>query len=238
FESLHGAPVILSGLHSALPAIVIGVRSVNPDARIVYVMTDGAALPIAFSDTVSHMKDEGVLHATITAGQAFGGDYEAVNVYSAIAAAREVANADVIITGMGPGNLGTGSKLGFAMLEQASLANAVAALGGTPILVPRISFSDARPRHRALSHHTVTVLSLTLAEVTVTLPPFPAERAQEIDRSVSGLRSRHKFVEVELGEAEEILAKSDALRSMGRTFADDPSPFRTAAAAGVYAATM
>jgi len=168
FEGLAGAPVVLSGLHSALPAIALGARSVRPDARIVYVMTDAAALPLAFSDTVPAMRDAGLLDATITAGQAFGGDYESVNVYSGMAAASAVCEADVIIAGMGPGNLGTGSRLGFALLEQGALVNAVASLQGTPIVVPRISFTDPRERHRGVSHHTIAAMSVAaLASATL-----------------------------------------------------------------------
>ncbi|MCA1823531.1 MAG: DUF3866 family protein [Frankia sp.] len=51
-DSLDGTPVIVADLHSALPAIVVGVRAERADARIVYVMTDGGALPLWFSRTV------------------------------------------------------------------------------------------------------------------------------------------------------------------------------------------
>ena len=45
-DDLGGLPVVHVPLHSQLPAAVLGVRSVRPDARIAYVMTDGAALPL------------------------------------------------------------------------------------------------------------------------------------------------------------------------------------------------
>ena len=51
--SIDGLPVVATPLHSQLPAVAIGVRSVRPDARIAYVMTDGAALPLALSDLVA-----------------------------------------------------------------------------------------------------------------------------------------------------------------------------------------
>ena len=57
--------------------------SARPDARLAYVMTDGAALPLALSDLVAAAaRHASLLDATITCGHAFGGDYEAVSVYS------------------------------------------------------------------------------------------------------------------------------------------------------------
>jgi hypothetical protein len=240
FTSLNGAPVVLSGLHSALPAIAVGARSIRKDVRIVYVMTDAAALPLAFSDTVAGMKDNYLIDATITTGQAYGGDYEAVNVFSGIASARAVAKADLVIAGMGPGNLGTGSRLGFALIEQGVLVNAVSALGGEPVVVPRVSFSDQRKRHYGVSHHTVTALTVAAqTRATVVFAPLDAEKAAVVGDAVDGLRSRHKVEVVELGDAEAALRASRVeLKTMGRSYTEDPEPFRAAAAAGVYAARL
>jgi hypothetical protein len=240
FEGLRDAPVVLCGLHSALPAVAIGARSVRPNLVVAYVMTDAAALPLALSDTVAAMRSTRLLDVTITCGQAFGGDYEAVNVYSGIAAARSVADADLVLCGMGPGNLGTGSRLGFALIEQGALVNAVAALGGTPVVVPRLSFSDARERHYGISHHTVTALTaIATARAVVTLPPLEPEKKSALNESIRALAGAHDVVTVQLGAAEAALRASPlALRTMGRSFDDDPEPFRAAAAAGTFAARM
>jgi hypothetical protein len=243
FSSLEGAPVILPGLHSALAPVCIAAKTIAEELRIAYVMTDAAALALPFSDTVAALRGAGLLDATVTTGQAFGGDFEAVNVYSGIAAARTVAKADLVVAGMGPGNLGTGTRLGFALIEQGALVNAVVSLGGTAIVVPRISFTDRRARHVGLSHHTVTALTLSaLAPATVVLPNFEPALRSTIDRALSssGIGERHAIETVVLSELiEEALRDSPVpLRSMGRTFADDPQPFRAAAAAGVLAARL
>ena len=47
-------------------------------------MTDGGALPAWFSRTVAGLRAAGWLTATITTGQSFGGDYEAVTVHSGL----------------------------------------------------------------------------------------------------------------------------------------------------------
>jgi len=44
-DSIDGMPVVAAALHSQVPAVALGIRRLAPDARIVYVMTDGAALP-------------------------------------------------------------------------------------------------------------------------------------------------------------------------------------------------
>ena len=58
-----------------------------PRFRLVYLMTDGAAclLPLAAR---SGAMPKDIITATVTCGHAFGGDYEAVNLYSAQCSAR------------------------------------------------------------------------------------------------------------------------------------------------------
>lgn len=239
FTGLDGAPVVVAGLHSALAPALIAARAVRPEVRTAFVMTEGGALPIGFSEAVPALREAGLLDATVTAGQAFGGDHEAVNRYSGIAAAHAVAGAGLVVVGMGPGNLGTGSRLGFAALEMADAINAVAALGGRPVVVPRLSWADRRERHRGLSHHTVAVLSMALASAEIALPPLAPVRAAEVRAALddAGLLERHRLVEVDLGSVEKALEASPVpLRSMGRSYAEDPDYFRAAAAAGVHAA--
>jgi hypothetical protein len=237
-ESLFGLPVVAAGLHSALAPAVIGVRATRPGARIAYVMTDAAALPLAFSRTVPALRDAGLLQVVVTVGQAFGGDLEAVTIFGALAAVRAVAGADLAIVGMGPGNLGTGSRWGSAALEVGQILNAAAAIGAAPIAAPRISFADPRDRHRGVSHHTQTALEVVaLAPARIAIPPLEPERAALVREQLQRACKHHELVEVDLGDAERMLAESPIpLQSMGRVFGDDPDYFRTAAAAGVLAA--
>lgn len=156
-DSLDKIPVLAGTLHSMLAPLCLQLQSTK--LRIAYLMTDGAALPISFSQTVEKLKKKNMLVGTVTAGNAFGGDLEAVNVYSGLLAARKVLNADIIIVSMGPGIVGTGTKWGFSGIEQGEILNAVEALDGIPLAVPRVSFADLRERHYGFSHHTITVLS-------------------------------------------------------------------------------
>ena len=172
-----------------------GIKAGRPEARVAYVMTDSAALPLAYSRLVQALREQGLLDVTVTAGQAFGGDLEAVNLYSALVTAAVAGKADIIIAGQGPGNVGTGTALGFGGVEQAMLLNAAAALEGLPIAVPRISFADPRARHLGLSHHTLTVLGrLTLAPAILPLPAVAPEHADRLLAQIEqhGL-SRHQL---------------------------------------------
>src|SRR5688500_4627906 len=109
-----GMPVVAAGLHSQVPAVAAAFKDAAPGARLAYVMTDGAGLPLALSDLVASLTDRDLIDATVTCGQAFGGDYEAVSLHSALAIARHVAGADAVVVAMGPGVAGTGTRLGFS----------------------------------------------------------------------------------------------------------------------------
>ncbi len=103
--SLGGVPVLIGTLHSQVGVAAVAVKSVDPTLRLVYVMTDGAALPLALSDLVADLCDRRLLDATVTAGHAFGGDLEAVGVASAVAPRSQPARC-------GRGHRGDGSRRG------------------------------------------------------------------------------------------------------------------------------
>ena len=160
WPDLDGRPVVACGLHSQVGIVAAVVKDLEPGARVAYVMTDGAALPLALSDLVAGLRERALLDVTITAGQAFGGELEAVSVPSALDLAVRLAGADMVIVAMGPGVVGTGSALGTTALEVAPIVDAAGALGGQPIVAARTSEADPRPRHQGLSHHTTAALRL------------------------------------------------------------------------------
>jgi hypothetical protein len=227
-ETLDGTPVVACTLHSQVACVATAFKHVRQDARVVYVMTDGAALPIVLSDLVEHMREAGVVDATVTAGHAFGGDIEAVSVPSALCLARHALDADLVVVAMGPGVVGTGSALGTTAVEAASTLDAAAVLGGHPILALRVSDLDGRDRHRGVSHHSTTVLRLARPGVTVPIPS-----GFDIDVDAPG----HWIEPIDTPPIAELLARRRLrVTTMGRTPDDDPVFFATAAAAGVAAA--
>src|SRR5690625_3779892 len=203
-DSLDGMPVIVADLHSALPAIIAGVHHYKPETKIAYIMTDGGALPAWFSRAIGTLRDVGWLDSTITVGQAFGGDYEAVSLHSGLLAARHVLDADLVIVAQVPGNLGTGTTWGFSGVAAAEALNAVNVLGGTPIASLRISGGDQRPRHRGISHHSLTAYGrVALAPAKVVVPQLGTAQPYapaDIDAGiVSLLHELAEQVEAEVG---------------------------------------
>ncbi len=235
FAGLAGMPVIICELHSMLAPAACGFTG-----KAAYIMTDGAALPIAMSRSVRELKQSGLIDVTITAGHAFGGDLEAVNVHSALVAATAVAKCDCAIVAMGPGIVGTGTRYGFSGVEQGWIADAVTKMGGRPIIVPRLSRKDPRSRHQVVSHHTLTVLrDICCTSVTCVLasdmdPKFQEEARERLADAVC--RGVHTLVSATGSEGvERAFMQGIGLSTMGRAFEEEPEFFLTSAAAGNYA---
>ncbi len=235
-DGLGRLPVVAASLHSQLLPVVAAVRARRPGARIVYVMTDGGALEAGLSRTVHRLRELGWLRGVVTAGHAVGGDLEAVNLYSALLAARAVAKADVAVVGMGPGVVGTDTAFGTTALELGSVLNAAASLGGIPIACVRMSSGDARARHTRVSHHALTaLLRVALAEADV---PIPAGRGEGLEE----IATLHRVVEVGTDGVLEALeaARAEGLEAshMGRGPQADELFFLAAGAAGYHAASF
>lgn len=243
-DDLAGMPVVVTDLHSALPAVLTGLRETAPGLRVAYVMTDGGALPIDFSRTVAGLRDAGWLTASVTVGQAYGGDLEAVNVHTGLLAARHVVGADVAVVSQGPGNLGTGTRWGFSGTSAGEAVNAAGTLGGRPVCALRISEADPRERHRGVSHHSLTAYGrVSLVPADVPVPRLPEELGRRVldqaQQLCDGSRGRLVLREVDIEGLDAALRDSPVpLRTMGRGYDDDRAGFLGAAVAGRYAARV
>ena len=245
---LEGMPVVVADLHSSLPAVLAGLRS--PDGarqpRVVYVMTDGGALPLAYSRLVAALSEAGWLAGTVTAGQAWGGDIEAVSIHNALLAARHVLRADAAIVIQGPGNLGTETPWGFSGVACGDVVNAIAALGGRPVACLRISQADARPRHLGISHHSMTAYGrVALAGADVVVPILEGALGAQVRREAEVLceprpgAAQHRLIEVSADGLMELLRAAEAetgvrLSTMRRGLDEDTAAFIAAAAAGSH----
>lgn len=232
-DSLDHTPVLVATLHSMLAPLALYLH--GQGYRTAYLMTDGAALPLAFSNTVAILKERSIICGSVTVGHAFGGDLEAVNVYSGLLAAKKVLAADVIISAMGPGIVGTGSKWGFTGVEQGEILNAVESLQGIPIVVPRIGFADARERHRGISHHTLTVLKrVCRVEAILPLPELEAGKMSYILEQLrkEELWERYLCCLERVESCQYILDNSPVkLSTMGRGLQEEPEFFKSLLAA-------
>lgn len=242
-KNLEGMPVLLGELHSMLPVALSWLRyreqqsnqAFQSARNVSYIMTDGGALPLAWSEHAAQLEAMGWLQSTITYGQAYGGKLEAVNKFSALIAAKHVAKADLCLVMMGPGIVGTGTRYGYSGIEVGELVNAVYALGGIPVVIPRLSFADERSRHRGISHHTLTALELAArCPAIVPLPILAGEEQVTVEEQLNRLES-HRIRLMSSAKVEHI---AESLRlypleitSMGRGLWQDPAYFQGVCAA-------
>jgi hypothetical protein len=205
--SLGGTPVVCCSLHSQVAPVCAALAG----RRVAYVQVAGGALPVSLSDAVRTLKARALLDVAVAAAPCLDGDVQCANVWAALA---WCAGHDAIVCSVGPGVIGTASRLGHGGTAAAEAANAAAALGGTPVIAVRMSEADERDRHRGVSHHTTEVLHLCLGEVMIGWP-------DEVDtdgwrEACAGLPLSH----------------------MGRGPDDDPVFFEAAFAAGRLAASL
>ncbi len=213
-ERIDDVPVVCTGLHSQLAPVCAALAG----HRVTYVQLSGGALPVSLSDTVRALKARRLLETAIAVSPCVDGDLQCVTAASAMTLAT-ARGADVVVCGIGPGIVGTGSRWGHGGLAVADAANTAAALGARPIVAPRVSFGDERPRHRGVSHHTRSALALCIDAVQVAWPRGlePPEGIDVVEVDVTGW---------------EATCAPLPLSHMGRGPAEDPWFFAAAFAAG------
>ena len=235
-KDIRGMKVLICELHSALIPLVKYLQSLDNSLNISYIMTDSAGLPIAYSKSVRSLKEQKLIKCSITCGHAFGGDYETVNIYTALLTAKEISKCDISVVTPGPGVVGTGTPYGFSGIEQGNIIDSVNNMGGIPIFVPRISFSDHRNRHHGISHHSVTVLEkIANTQAFIPIPLLEEEKMKIINNQIkaSQIPNKHKIVYTH-ERTLDILREQDNISTMGRGFQDDLDYFRTIGAAAEF----
>jgi hypothetical protein len=220
-DTLDGLPVVSCSLHSQVAPVCAALAG----HRVAYVQLAGGALPLGLSDTLRALRVRDLIAGTVSAGACFGGDAECVTAASALAWAA-AGGFEAVVCAIGPGIVGTGSRLGHGGLAAADAANTASALGGAPVLAVRVSSGDERQRHQGVSHHTRAVVELCLGDVEVAWPagldaPEWLEHRREVD----------------VGEWR-VACKGLPLEHMGRGPDDDPWFFASAFAAGELARTL
>ena len=153
-DSLDAMPVVLCTVHSQVAPVCAGLAG----ARVAYVQVAGGALPVSLSDTVRTLRGRGLIETACAVAPCLDGEAQFVTTAAALSWAKARGH-DAVVCAVGPGIVGTGSRLGHGALTLADAANAAAALGGLPVLAVRTSEADPRERHRGVSHHAQAVLS-------------------------------------------------------------------------------
>ena len=203
-DGLAGMPVVCCTLHSQVAPVCAGLAGL----RVAYVQVAGGALPVSLSDALRELRRRELLQVTAAVAPCLDAEAQFVTVAAALAWSRKRGH-DAVVCAVGPGIVGTGSRLGHGALALAEAANTATALGGRPVLAVRTSDADQRERHQGVSHHAQAVLDLCLGKVTT---------AAEAD-----------------GDGWEEACAGLPLSHMGRGPEEDPAFFRSAYAAGVAA---
>jgi hypothetical protein len=253
-----GRPVAVLALHGQLAAVAWAFAQAAPGRRLGYVQTAGGALAGSHSRAVAMLRERGLLAGEITAGPAFGGEVEAITTAGALHHGLRTLGWDAAVCGPGPGIVGSGSALGHGGMAALDSAHVALALGCPTLLVARMSSGDERARHRAISHHTLTVLDLLLEPVTVALPagmrspvgtdlraglgaifggaPAPAAAVgPEVTRPARITRHDWRRAAVDLPG---LVASGLPSETMGRGPAEDPLFFGAALAGGTALAEL
>jgi Protein of unknown function (DUF3866) len=246
-------PVAVLALHGQLAAVAWAFAQANPDGRLGFVQTPGGALPGGHSRIVRTLRERGLLAGHITAGAVYGGEGEAVTTAGALHHGLRTLGWDAAVCGPGPGIVGSSSPLGHGGMHALDSAHTAIALGAPTLVVARMSSADERPRHRGISHHTLTVLDLLLEPVTVALPagirsPVGADlRARlgsvygssverikpqmELDVDRPARMARHDWRRAPV-DMPAYLAGGLPAETMGRVLVEDPLFFGAALAGG------
>ncbi len=253
-------PVGVLAVHGQLAPVAWAFAQARPGARLGYVQDGGGALPGAHATLVRRLRDDGLLAGHLTAGSAFGGEGEAITTIGALHHGLVELGWDTAVCGPGPGVVGSGSALGHGGLAALDAAHAALALGCRALVVARMSSGDPRPRHRGMSHHSLTVLDLLLGEVTVALPqgvrsPAGRELGAGLRAAFGGSQTGRAALDFDLRDARPArIARHDWRRTavdlpgyassglpaetMGRQLAADPLFFAAALAGGTVLAEL
>ena len=209
-------------------------------------MTDGAALPLALSDLVATLRDRDLVDTTITCGHAFGGDHEAVSVFSALddrpprrrRRRRGRRDGSRHRRHRHPRSASPASRSGRCSTRPPGSA-------GDPIAVPA---GVLRRRARAGTRASRTTRSPRCASAPAAgspsrCPRVGGDRRGRIRTPIStrpGIAARHDLVDRRRRPTSSARSPptTSAISSMGRPAADDPVLFECAAAAGVAAARL
>jgi hypothetical protein len=228
--NLKGRLVFIAELHSMLMPLCGHIKyRLGRRARISCIITDYGALPVWMSKNIDILKSKGLLDRVISLGNAFGGDHECINIYTALQLSANILNSDAIIITMGPGIMGTGTPYGFSGLELGFYLDFCYIQGANVFYVPRISFSDMRHRHYGLSHHFINTLKILVNNrVPIVLPNMDSKKIRYLMSQLreADLVFKHPIIIRDGKKISNSLERYELKpTTMGRSFEEDPEFF-------------
>lgn len=238
-KSIPRRPVIFAILHSMVSPLIKAIKFFNSNLNISCIYTYGGAINSNNSFTLKKLRDEGFINGVITAGECYGGDYEAINIISAMLFGLCSLKSDIIIVCCGPGVAGSSTYCGFSTLDFIGAIYTSKLLGLFPVLVPRVSMVDMRERHFGLSMQSLAILKML--DFSVHFPVYKNLEDPESfnyifkQLSINGIMDKHIVEFIEAATLKDIIVyTAEDTRVMGRDYRSDPYFFYNCSSAGIY----
>ncbi len=169
FTSLGGMPVAITLCPTLAACASAAVkRIVKPSPSVTLIASDYSGLDVSSNGRIAQAVHAGLFDSHITAGNAYGGAARCANIYSALVYSKQNTDCGAVVVSpveMPPKSY---AKYGTPYAWVSEVANAVAALGGVPILAADFDFSGGAAR---VSSGLLTCLTeLAFAKCTVVFP--------------------------------------------------------------------
>ncbi|EYE87443.1 hypothetical protein Q428_13295 [Fervidicella metallireducens AeB] len=233
---LSSKKILIAKLHSMIAPGACVLKYKQSDCKISFIYCYGGSLEAKFSNTLSELKEKKIIDNVITCGECYGGDYESVNIFTAIIFAFKILRSDYVIISCGPGIAGTSTFYGFSSLELVFAAYAVNLMGNVPIVIPRVSFADKRDRHYGISLQSIAFLKCI--NFPVYFPLYSSIGGEIISKQIKthDIFLKHHVRYINNSCVREAMAyyKVNGV-SMGRRYDDDPAYFENCGAASEFA---
>lgn len=228
--NLKGKLIFIGELHSMLVPLCAHLKYKSSGGiKVACIITDHGALPVWFSKNIGTLRSKRLLDMVITIGNAFGGDHECVNIYTALQLAANIQGMDAVVITMGPGIMGTGTPFGFSGLDLGFYLDLCYKHGGIALCVPRISFRDSRDRHYGISHHFINIFREIIQNpLPIILPIMKKSKVVHVINQLrqSNLMTDHPVIMIEgKGIIKSLSRYQLNPTTMGRGFGDDPEFF-------------
>lgn len=232
---LSSKKILIAKLHSMIVPVACLLKYKKPDCKISLIYCYGGSLNAGFSDILSELRKKNIIDSVITCGECHGGDYESVNIFTAIIFAYNILNSDFIIISCGPGIAGTSTFYGFSSLELVFAVYTVNLMGNVPIVIPRVSFADKRDRHFGISLQSIAFLKCI--NFPVYFPLYNSLGWDIISKQIKthDIFSKHHVRYVDNSSVREAMGYYKVKgESMGRKYDDDPAYFENCGAAAEF----
>lgn len=240
FTSLGGMPVVISLCPTLAACASAAVKRISrPSPRVAFINSDCSGLDVSSNSRIAQAVHAGLFDSHITVGNACGGEARCANIHSALVYAHMNTQCGVVIVSPVEMPAKSNTKYGTPYAWVSEVSNAVAALGGVPILAADVDQSGGVAR---VSSGLLTCLTeLAFAKCSVVFPMMDqmqlASCQEQLNRT-SVVYRHHICVHDARPGIIHLQEKGFALECGDMDYATTPLVFDSASAQGAEAAHL